>query len=83
VDVAVASLHSQIPTACNRLFHAALSARRGFTEFLKISKEADSKRPEAITFMFSRMGRGLSLLGHLQQKKFSPLFKRHKNGIEC
>jgi hypothetical protein len=43
---ASASLYSQMPTACNRLFHAALTAGMGFTEFLEFSQEAGFKKPE-------------------------------------
>lgn len=58
---AEALLYSQVPAAANRLlFHAALSARMGFTEFEEFAQEAGSKNPEAYHFYSFQNGSGLA-----------------------
>lgn len=56
---AQASLYGQMPTACNRLFHAALTAGMGFTELQEFATEAGFKNPEHHHFYTFQNGSGL------------------------
>jgi hypothetical protein len=56
---ASSSLYSKIPIACNRLFHAALSAGKGFTEVQEFASEAGFKKPEEDYFFKFQNDNGL------------------------
>lgn len=56
---ASASLYTQVPAACHRLFHAALTADMGFSEFSEFAAEAGFKPPEGDHFYNLQNGKGL------------------------